>query len=292
MTFRPLSRFDKSPCQSAKQLLLHPKASPLSLMNKLFTSWFLLCVCFALCAGQTTPATDKTFEQLLIKVLEPLQRKQLPPYEAGTEVVVQEFQDGKPYGAELKSVLKTNAAYYSGADLMPNALPGSTSNAFEAIKSCPTTLQIDGHTVPTILRTLAFNIWGPEENSGTATTRQWLAAANPRIVLRQEFAPQGAENKCEQGSTLQWWAVTAIGIRKRIGDVEYECAELTERNDFVGGYVITKIYLSPQAPTFWVESVKNFYTIAKGQTEPKFSFVRTMRVMSIKPPSETRPPSN
>jgi hypothetical protein len=257
-------------------------------MAKLFKSWCFICVCFVLCSGQTAAVPDKAFEQLLIKVLEPLQRKQLPPYMAGTEVVWQDFKDGIPYGPEVKSVLKTIVPYYSGSELMPDALPESTSSAIEAIKSCPSEIQIDGHTVPTLLRTLAFNIWGPEGSSGTPTTMQWLSAANPKIVLRQEYAPHGAENKCEQSNTVRWWAVTAIGIKKRVGDTEYECAELTDRSDFADGYVITTIYLSPQAPTFWVESVKKFYIIAKGQTAAKFSFVRTMRVMSIRPPSETK----
>jgi hypothetical protein len=259
-----------------------PLASSKQVMARLSKFWIFVCVCFSVCAGQAAPVPDKAFEQALLKALEPLQRKQLPHYVAGTEVVVQEFQDGKPYGPELKSVLKTYTPYYSGSDLMPEPL-AETSNTLQVVKSCPSELQIDGHTVPTIVRTLSFNLWGPGF-SGTRTTRQWLFAPNPKIVLRQEYVPTDAEDKCEQSNTVDWWAVTGSGIRKRIGDKEYDCVEVQDRNDFVGGYVVTTMYLSSQAPTFWVESVKEFYKIDKGQS--KFSFIRTMRVMSIKAPSE------
>ena len=131
-----------------------------------------------------------------------------------------------------------------------------------------------------------MNNWGPGANSVTVTNRQWLLAADPKIVLRQEPMSAGEENDCKQSNTTLWWAVTATVVRKRIGDKEYECAELTDRLDIHNGYVMTTIYVSPDAPTYLVESVKNFYTVDKGKA--KFWFTRVMRVMSIKSPLEVR----
>lgn len=269
-------------------------------MMKLLISLFLLLLFTPLCMAQVKPATDAAFEEKLLKVLGPLQTRRLPDYLPGTEVTVQDYQDGKPYGPETKSVLIATPPGYADPYYAPlrEALPTTLDEDDPAniFRPRPAQLQIDGHTVNCLFRAappittspmfdikrIGFDGQGP---TVSGLKRQWVLAANPKIMLREETVFVQWDQWFWHTTPLTWWAVTSIEAKKTVGDIEYECVE-TKHDFFFGidGYSVITGYASLDVPNFWVEKETVFYQIGKDRKK-NFHFVRTWKLLNIKLPA-------
>lgn len=264
---------------------------------KLLKFLFLLILSTSLCMAQGKQAGDAAFEEKLLKLLGPLQQRRLPDYLPGTEVTAQDFKDGKPYGDETKSILTAPPPGYAEeyqSYPLREALPTKPAEDDPAniFRPRPAELQIDGHTVNCLLRAapvlqispIAFYGQGP---TVSLVKKQWVLAANPKIVLREESVYVQWDKWFWHTTPSSWWAVTSVGVKKNVGDTEYPCVEL--KHDFyfgIDGYSITTDYVSSDIPYFWVEREEVFYQIGKDRKK-NFSFVRTWKLLNMKLPAKT-----
>lgn len=259
-------------------------------MIRLTVSLSLLLLAASLCmAQQATRPDDVEFEALLLKLLKPMQPKQIPNYVPGTELTIQEYMDGKPYGPESTAVMKALSPEYPATSPLPDPLLTKLEeNDPEYIfKPRPVELKIDGHTVKCLLKgkpppiyfyPLAFRGQGYM----SPIQKQWVLAADPTIVLRDESIFSDWDKWFWPTSPASWWAVTAVGVIKKVGDREHVCVEV--KHDFyfgADGYNITTDYLTPDVPGFYVEFEKVFYQVGKDR-QKKFTFVRTWKLLNIK----------
>lgn len=265
---------------------------------KLLKCFFLLLISSSLCmAHQGKRTDDLAFEEMLLKLLRPLQQKRLPEYLPGTEVTVQDFKDGEPYGPEIKSVLKAPLpgyaeAYQSYPLREPLPTKPDDNDPANIFRPRPAEIQIDGHTVQCILRAepvfeiIPIAFYG-QGSTVSSVKRQWLLAAEPKIVLREEYVYVQWDKWFWHTSPSSWWAVTSVGVKKKVGDLEYRCVEL--KHDFYfasDGYTITTHYVNSDIPGFVVEREEVFYQIGKDRKK-NYSFVRTWKMLNIKFPAKT-----
>jgi hypothetical protein len=122
--------------------------------------------------------------------------------------------------------------------------------------------------------------------------KQWLLAADPEIVLRQEKIYVEWDKWFWHTSPFEWWAVTSIGVKKKVGELEFLCAELKHDFYFGGdGYLIATDYVSPDVPIFYIEAEKVFYRREK-DGKKTFHFTKVRKMLGFKlPQSDNTKPS-
>ena len=114
--------------------------------------------------------------------------------------------------------------------------------------------------------------------------KQWVLAADPTIVLRDETVFSDWDKWYWPTGPSTYWVVTAVGVKKKVGDREYVCVATKYDFYFANGYTISTEYLSPDVPGFSVESEKVFYQVGEDR-QKKFFFVRSRKVLNFKVPA-------
>ena len=260
---------------------------------RLLTSVFLLLLAASLCVAQESkPLDDAAYEQLLVKLLTPMQAKYAPNYLPGTELTIQEYKDGEPYGPQGSYVLKAPTAEYPASSPLRDPLrvkPEENDPAY-IFRPRPAELKIDGHTLKCLLRAQPPLIIIPISYSSqgyiSLIKKQWVLAADPKIVLREEeIYVEWDKWFWHTSPPASWWAVTSIGVKKKVGDREYLCVEL-KRDFYFGsdGYSITTDYVTADVPTYWIDQETVFYRVGKDRSKKTFHFTKNRRMLDFKLP--------
>ena len=261
-------------------------------MMRLLAVVVMLLLAASLCvAQQGKQLDDAEYEQFLLKLLKQMDEKLPTSRLAGTEVTIQEYKDGEPYGPQGNFVLQAPTKDYPATSPLRVPLPTKPeeNDPSYTFRPRPAELTIDGHTVKCLLRGEPELIISPIAYSSqgyiSVIKKQWVLAADPKIVLREEKIFVEWDKWFWHTTPSSWWQVTSIGVKKKVGDREILCVEL--KHDFyfgTDGYNITTDYVSADVPNFTVEYEKVFYRVGKDRSKKTFHFTRTWRLLDFKLP--------
>ncbi len=218
-------------------------------------------------AAAARPRTGAPLDKETLLLLGRLQRNPWAGWSTGTEVVRQ-FLDDKRRGQNVQTYVQPDITYKvlekDRRLIRTQQVNGKPMRQDFRIRDqtgiprphltgqgAAVELAVDGANVRCLLYESRIGRIGAGFG-GAVVTKQWVPASHSTVLLRRE----SGEN---------WWAITSLRARKRIGQREVLCIETRRRLAIVGGHVVTTRYLHPDVPGHLVEEIKEFYKPVKGQ---------------------------
>lgn len=240
-------------------------------------------------AAAARPRTGAPLDKETLLLLGRLQRNPWAGWSTGTEVVRQ-FLDDKRRGQNVQTYVQPDITYKvlekDRRLIRTQQVNGKPMRQDFRIRDqtgiprphltgqgAAVELAVDGANVRCLLYESRIGRIGAGFG-GAVVTKQWVPASHSTVLLRRE----SGEN---------WWAITSLRARKRIGQREVLCIETRRRLAIVGGHVVTTRYLHPDVPGHLVEEIKEFYREVKGRPQPVLWMVTHERTSAVRAAAPT-----